>query len=400
MKFLRIIALSTLAWFVAGAQTQPPPATAAARSQVAGTVTKLDASAKQIVLKTDKGESVTVTTTDRSFFRRMPAGVTDTKKAVSIALGDIANGDRAVAIGQNSQDQKSFEARTIYIMSQSDVEQIHAQEQEDWQKRGTAGTVSALDPASRTVTIKVGQRQYTVKPDEKTAFLRYALDSAKLSDAKPGTFADIKVGDELHVLGNHGADGDSIAAEKILSGSFRQIAATVETIDPQTGSVRVKDLATKKPVFVRVNADSNLKKLPEQMAASLARRYQNAAGGQGDQGGQGGFGGRRGGGGSGDAGPAGAGARGPGGAGGFGLPSGGRGDIKQMLDRLPALPLTDLKPGDAIMISTTEGTDPTHLTLITLLAGVEPLLTASPNSTRDIMSGWNLGGGGGGGEGN
>jgi hypothetical protein len=25
---------------------------------------------------------------------------------------------------------------------------------------------------------------------------------------------------------------------------------------------------------------------------------------------------------------------------------------------------------------------------------VEPLLTASPNAVRDIMSGWNLGGGG------
>jgi hypothetical protein len=34
------------------------------------------------------------------------------------------------------------------------------------------------------------------------------------------------------------------------------------------------------------------------------------------------------------------------------------------------------------------------VTAITLLAGVEPLLTASPNATRDIMSGWNLGGGG------
>jgi hypothetical protein len=30
-----------------------------------------------------------------------------------------------------------------------------------------------------------------------------------------------------------------------------------------------------------------------------------------------------------------------------------------------------------------------------LLAGVEPLVTASPNAARDIMSGWNLGGGGG-----
>ena len=79
---------------------------------------------------------------------------------------------------------------------------------------------------------------------------------------------------------------------------------------------------------------------------------------------------------------------------------GGGGDIGQMLDRLPAMPLSDLKPNDAIMVSTTMGSDPTRVTAIMLLAGVEPILTAAPNSTRDIMSGWNLGGGGGGGEGN
>jgi hypothetical protein len=70
-----------------------------------------------------------------------------------------------------------------------------------------------------------------------------------------------------------------------------------------------------------------------------------------------------------------------------------------MLERLPAMPLSDLKPKDAIMVSTTMGSDPTHVTAIMLLAGVESILTAAPNATRDIMSGWNLGGGGGG-EGN
>jgi hypothetical protein len=79
---------------------------------------------------------------------------------------------------------------------------------------------------------------------------------------------------------------------------------------------------------------------------------------------------------------------------------GGRGgDVGAMLDRLPAIHLTDLKNGDAIMVSTTMGSDPTKVTAIMLLAGVEPLLTASPTAVRDIMSGWNLGGGGGG-EGN
>jgi hypothetical protein len=77
----------------------------------------------------------------------------------------------------------------------------------------------------------------------------------------------------------------------------------------------------------------------------------------------------------------------------------GGGDVGQMLDRLPPAQISDLKPGDAVMVSTTMGSDPSRVTLIMLLAGVEPLLTASPNATRDIMSGWNLGGGGGG-EGN
>jgi hypothetical protein len=70
-----------------------------------------------------------------------------------------------------------------------------------------------------------------------------------------------------------------------------------------------------------------------------------------------------------------------------------------MIDGLPATPLSELKAGDAIMISTTEGTDATHVTAIMLLAGVEPIITASPTATRDLLSGWNLGGGGGG-EGN
>ena len=58
--------------------------------------------------------------------------------------------------------------------------------------------------------------------------------------------------------------------------------------------------------------------------------------------------------------------------------------------------LADLKAGDAIMVTTTMGSDPSRVTAIMLLAGVEPILTASPSATRDIMSGWNLGGGGGG----
>ena len=64
-----------------------------------------------------------------------------------------------------------------------------------------------------------------------------------------------------------------------------------------------------------------------------------------------------------------------------------------MIERLPALKLDDLKPGDAIIVSSTEGADPSQVTAITLVAGVEPILTAAPggSSQRAAMLGsWNL----------
>jgi hypothetical protein len=246
-------------------------------------------------------------------------------------------------------------------MTKSDVASIQQKDQDDWKKRGVTGTVTAIDPASKAITIKSGPHTFNVQPSDKTTWHRYSLDSARFDNAKPSGFAEVKSGDQLRVLGNRSDDGGSIQAEKVVFGSFRQIAATISAIDPAKGEIIVKDLATKKPLTIKVDSDSTMKKLPDQAARALAHRY--APGTQSTP----------------------------------QSPAGGRGggDVGQMLDGLPAMPLSELKPGDAIMISTTQGSDPGRVTAITLLAGVEPLLTASPTAARDIMSGWNLGGGGG-----
>ena len=351
-----------------------------------GTVVSVDAASGRITLKTDKGDVTTVTTTEKSFLRRLPPGETDAKKATPAGVADIAAGDRVAASGQFGADQKSFEAHTVLVMPKANVDAVHAKEEEDWQKRGTTGIVTAVNPAAKTIAIRAGRGQYTVEAAAVTELLRYAPDSAKLADAKPGTLGEIRVGDELHVLGDKNAEGTAIQAEKVVTGSFRQIAATIDMVDAAGGTLRVKDLATKKGTILelKITPDTVIRKLPEQMAAFMARRYNSTAAASAG-------GAARGGAGNWPQGGQGAG-RGAGG--------GGRGDIKQMLDRLPAVQLADLKRGDAVMVSTTEGTDGTHLTGIMMLAGVEPLLTASPNATRDIMGGWNLGGGGEGGEGN
>ena len=67
-------------------------------------------------------------------------------------------------------------------------------------------------------------------------------------------------------------------------------------------------------------------------------------------------------------------------------------DFQQMISRLPAVALTDLQKEDAVMIVSTQGSDGSDVTAITLLGGVEPILTASPNGmgAAALLSGWNL----------
>jgi hypothetical protein len=192
------------------------------------------------------------------------------------------------------------------------------------------------------------------------------------------------------VLGDKNEDGSRVKAEQIVAGSFRTIAGTVTTVNAAANEVLIKDLATNKPLTVRVNSDSTLRRLPPMVAAGMARRLhpeEAAAGGKTPRGQRPG-------------GPEPAADRPAGGEGGRPNPWAGMrgqagqgqgGDLQQMLERMPALSLAELKPGDALVISSTNGTEPTHVTAIMLIAGVEPLLTATPQGGRQLGGGWNLG---------
>jgi len=383
---MKLFGAMALAVVVALSQAQSQTAPAPAAQRTAGIVTAVNPQANQLTVKTDKGDTLTMSTTDRTQILHAQPGENDPKKWAKITLAEISPGDEAVAYFRGAADQKPLPVSSLVIRTKADLAQLVQKQLDDWKKRGTIGIVTAIDPAAKALTIKVGQKSVKVESSDKTEYHRYSLDSAKVSDAKPSAFAEIKTGDQVNVLGDKSQDGTAVKAESIYAGTFRQLAATIVSIDTASGEMKVTDLATKKPIFIKVNSDSAMKKLPDQMALVLARRYGVAAaarGGSGGRGDQAGDGGRRGSGGF------------PGGGPGQGGGRGGSMDIGEMLERLPAMPLSDLKPKDAIMVSTTMGTDPTRVTAIMLLAGVEPILTAAPNATRDIMSGWNLGGGGG-----
>lgn len=63
---------------------------------------------------------------------------------------------------------------------------------------------------------------------------------------------------------------------------------------------------------------------------------------------------------------------------------------------MPAATLADLQKGDAVMIVGTSNSGGTATTAITLLAGVEPILQASPNGGQSLLTPWSLSGAPGG----
>jgi hypothetical protein len=385
---LRRAAVVCLAIGIAAAQ-QP------ARTNLVGAVQAIDPANGQITLHTDDGKTVKITPHATAKFLRLPPGE-KIANATPIAAGDIAVGDRLLARGELSDDKNALAASTLVVMTKADIAKKQQADQAEWQKRGVSGLVTAVDTKAGELTINtrvMGEtKPLIIAVGDKAEIRRYAPDSVKFADAKAGTLADIKVGDQVRALGEKSEDGTHYKAEELVSGSFRNVAATVTSIDPAANTMKVMDLTTKKPLWVHLNADSMMRKLPDWAARMMAMRASGGAG----AGGAGGGGGNPGAGGGQRPGgaQAGAPAGGPGGPGGPGGMRAGRGgDMQQMLERMPAIKLEDLKPGDAIIVSSTEGADPGHVTAITLVAGVEPILSAAPAGSQRaaaMLGSWNL----------
>ncbi len=384
------LSLVAISLYCAACFAQAP----SALKSVVGEITSIDAASKQIKLKGDDGAAYTVILGDATSFLRVAPGEKDLKKATKIAFTDVAVGDRALALEKDS----SLPARAVVIMTKGDLAQKHEQDREAWQKRGIVGVVSALDPATKAVTITTrGRDSKTVTIDASAAnFRRYAPDSVRFADAKPSSFADLQTGDTVRALGDKNADGTQLKAEELVSGSFLTMAGTVDSVDAAANVVHITNLQTKKPVVVQLNKDSLLRRLDPVVAAMLARRLRPAGVPGGPEGNR--PEGSRPEGAPAGAPPSGAGVQG-GFRGGFGGPGGpggaGNGDLQQILDRMPQLQLSELKKGDAVIVSSSKGAGDS-VTAFAFVAGVEPFLAAAPRTAGQVNLGsWNLDLGGG-----
>jgi hypothetical protein len=386
-------AVFVAAWLVApcAAQTKPE----AAVTKAVGTIKAIQSGS--IIIAAESGGDVTATLAASTKIFRVPPGEKDLKNATALRPEELQQGDRVLVRGQASADGRTITALAVIVMKRADISAQHQRETEEWQKHGVGGLVTIIDAATGTVTISAGglgaAHNIAIHTSNNTVLRRYAPGSVKFDDAKAAPLADIRAGDQLRARGTRSADGNELAADEVVSGSFRNIAGTVTATDLASNTITVHDLIAKAPVVVKVSSESQMKKLPPEMAQRLAIRLKGRAGG--DQSGNSQAAGSqppvRSGSDS-QAAPPGNGQQRPGEV--SQSANGRNGDVQRMLGHLPNCSLADLAKGETVMIVSTPG-DAGQVTAITLLAGVEPILTAAPTRSASLLSPWSLNTGGG-----
>lgn len=399
LKFCAIcLAIALLPILPCRAQEAAGPA-AKPTEHILGTVIKVDPAAHSITVKDDKTgtESVVLVGNTRTLLK-VPPGAKDLKTAQRITADDLQVGDRVDVRGSKPEDNpNAIAARSVVLMSARDLAQAHQVEAAAWQ-HSTAGIVTSIDPATGTLNITIrtpeGPKPATVTTNASTEFTRYSPDTPKTP--APSRLADIQPGDQVRVLGDKSEDGASIAAHRIYSGAFRTVAGTITSVSPDGKELTIKDLQTKQPVEVSLNEDSVVRKLPPMMAMMLARRLNpDFRAAQGNAGNAENAGGPPHGGNADQPRLGGEGTSGhwtPGGNNGQGGPMrAGTGDLSRIIEHAPAINISDLKSGDAVVISgVAASSGNTRLIASSIIAGVEPIFQSAPPRQGRSLGDWSL----------
>ena len=327
---------------------------------VLGNVTELKRDTREAVVTTAAGSKVTVTLSDSTVYMRIPPGEKTKDKFIKITATDFGVGDSVYARGRISEDQKTMPAREFFVMSKGEIADKRDREREAWRTRGIAGTVTALTPETKEITIDArtaeGPKPIVIAANAGTKYRRYAPNSVRFSDAKSGSFADLVVGDQVRALGTKNSDGARFTPDEIVSGSFQTLTGTISEIDAGKNELKISDQATHQSVTVVVSKDSTLRRLTPELLAALTQTppgkpfEPNAAA------------------------PAGS------------SPAKASGDLQEMFDQLPTFTLSELKVGDAILVSSTKSGEAMKATAIAVVSGVGPLLQSAQGDGRKAVA--------------
>ena len=366
---------------------------------VVGAATAISGSTMSV--RTDAGLTYAVAIPAGARLLRVAPGDKDLSNAQKIAASDVGVGDR-VLVRLAAGATIPFDATSVIDIPHAAIVAKQREEQMAWQRHGVGGLVKSVDAANGVIVITSGTgaaaKEETLKVTPATVLRRYAPDSVDYARATAAPISAIRPGDQLRALLAPDTAGPDKTVREAVSGSFRNIAGKISSVNAKDQTITLRDLMTKKNVTVHIGPTSQMKKLTDEQAKLIAAST-TAPGTPGAthapmSGGEQGAGAwqRRAAAAPGAA--AGTAAGGMRSASAWAARAGGNaaaGDPQQIIRQAAVIQIRDLRKGDAVMLVGTAGDG--DVSAITLLVGVEPLLESSASTQNALMAGWSMGSG-------
>jgi hypothetical protein len=213
--------------------TTPPVAACQAAGQVAG----WDIVGHTLSLKSDSGHysdfrydgSTTFTTANATF------------QPDELGLLEGLNIDDRLCV-EAFRAGSSETADRVRVTLRSDIDARDRRELIRWQSEALFGTVKALDQANHRITVHVSaSSDVTVDAAGSVAFWKLPTAADDPSETVYGNWESLAPGDAIYVRGERLTGIPTMRARLIVSGGFRSFAGSVESMEPLTSVLQLRD---------------------------------------------------------------------------------------------------------------------------------------------------------------
>jgi hypothetical protein len=213
--------------------TTPPVAACQAVGQVAG----WDIVAHTLSLKSDSGDysdfhydrSTTFTTADATFHPD------------ELGLLEGLNIDDRLCV-EAFRANSNQTADRVRVTLRDDIDARDRRELIRWQSEALFGTVKALDQANHRITVRVSaSSDASIDAAGSVAFWILPVAAVEPSDTVRGGWESLALGDAVYVRGERVAGSPAIRARLIVSGGFRSFVGSIESMEPLTSVLQLRD---------------------------------------------------------------------------------------------------------------------------------------------------------------
>jgi|GEM_PF-2947969 hypothetical protein len=218
-------------------QTATPPVAAC---QAAGQITGWDLLEHTFTLKSDSSRYSEFHYDGSTTFTA--AGATFRPDELGIPEG--LNIDDRLCVEAFRADNREIASR-VQVTFRAEIDARDKRELVRWQSEALFGTVKTLDSATHRITVTVpASSDVSVDAEGSVAFWILPTAADDPADAVHGGWESLAPGDAIYVRGERVTGVPTMRARLIVSGGFRSFAGSVESMEPLTSVLHLRDFRT------------------------------------------------------------------------------------------------------------------------------------------------------------